>query len=105
MKIGYVTIALLFASTQSFAGGFNKIAEAALKANDLKTYFHELSEHGGSEKQCNEMISAWNQAIIDGANNYANQPDEKDFENAKRMCIGKFKHLNNAGKAAAGIVY
>lgn len=105
MKFSYAAIALIFASTQAIAGGFNKAADAALKINDLNTYFHELAEAGGSYEQCLEMLEIWNQAIANGANNYANQPDQQDFQKAKLMCSKRFKHFNNAGKAGAGVVY
>ncbi|MBS0917693.1 hypothetical protein [Providencia rettgeri] len=104
MKISHLTIALLFVSTQSLAGAFNEAADNALRANDYATYFKELGEYIGSEKQCNEMIENWNIAITFGANNNVNQPDQKDFENAKKLCIDKYKHLDNAWKSSVSIV-
>lgn len=104
MKITHLGFVVLLASSQSFAGGFNKAADTALKANDLRTYFHELAEYGGSKKQCTEMLDNWNQGLVNGANNNANQPDQSDFDKAKSKCT-ETKHIAGAGKAAAGVAY
>lgn len=104
MKISHLGFLLILASTQSFAGSFNKAADAALKANDLKTYFHELAEYGGSKKQCAQMLDSWNQALANGANNNANQPDQSDFDKAKSKCT-ETKHITGAAKAAAGVAH
>ncbi|ELY2669076.1 hypothetical protein SMC00_000562 [Cronobacter sakazakii] len=104
MKITHFGFFVLLASSQSFAGGFNKAADIALKSNDLKTYYRELAEYGGSKKQCSEMLDTWNQELANGANNYANQPDQSDFDKAKIKC-NETEHLSKAAKAAAGVVY
>lgn len=104
MKITHFGFLVLLASSQSFAGGFNKAAETALKANDLKTYFHALAEYGASKEQCSEMIDKWNLGLAYGGNNNANAPDQSDYEKAKSKCT-ETKQIKEASKAAAGVVY
>mgnify|MGYP007112681298 CR=1 FL=1 len=104
MKISHLSLLLLLASAQSFAAGFNKAADAAFKANDLKTYFHELAEYGGDKEQCVQMLDTWNQGLVNGANNNANQPEQKDFDRAKSKCTDT-KHVSGAAKAAAGVAH
>lgn len=104
MRFSHLAFLLLIASSHSFAGGFNKAADTALKTNDLKTYFHELAEYGGSKQQCAEMLDNWNQGLVNGANNNANQPDQSDLDKARSKCT-ETKHITGAAKAAAGVAH
>jgi len=105
MKLTYAALLLSLVSAPSFAGVLNTAAEKAYQAHEYAEYIHDLSESVGSAEQCSKLVNAWNQALVQGSQNYSKQPDKKDFDLASKMCINQYESLIDAIKHALNITH
>lgn len=103
MKITYAALVLTLFSASTYAKSPNLIADKAYKAGEYAKYIHDLSKSLGSAEQCAKLLDAWNDALVQGENNYAAQPSQSDFNKAKKMCNDQYTHLIDANKDAQKI--